>query len=151
MTSFQLTVTNVSHAGTLNTQNTSATPITSGKTWGGAVAYNSTSAQTIVAGNYNDLDGSNGDRTFETTGDIGIAGVFTPGAGVYSITNSTVDFNGSGSQTIPDFTFYYLKVSNAGIKYIPASTSVICQTIDINDNAGVEINADGGGQLNVIQ
>lgn len=151
MTTFQLIVTNVNHAGTLNTQNISATPISTGKSWGGSVVYNSASAQTIVAGDYNDLDGTNGDRTLATNSDIGIAGVFTPGAGIYTITDSTVDFNGSGNQNIPDFTFYYLKVSNTGIKYIPASTTVICQTIDVNDNAGVEINADGGGQLNVIQ
>lgn len=151
MTSFQLTVTTVNHSGTLNTQNTSASPISSGKDWGGSVAYNSTSPQTIVAGNYNDLDGTNGNRTFETSADIGIGGVFTPGAGTYTITNSTVNFNGSSNQNIPAFTFYYLKVSNAGIKYIPASTTVICQTLAINDTASVEVNADGGGQVNVIQ
>lgn len=151
MGTFQLSVTNADHAGILQTQNISATPITPGKIWGGTVAYNNTSAQTIVAGNYYDLDGTGGDRTLGTTADIGIAGVFTPGAGTYTVTNSTVDFNGSGSQNIPEFVFYYLKVSNAGIKYIPASTTVICQTIDVNDDAGVEINADGGGQLDVIQ
>ncbi|KMR62695.1 hypothetical protein EY01_15805, partial [Staphylococcus aureus] len=72
------------------------------------------------------------------------------GGGAYTITNSTVDFNGSGAQTIPAFTFHDLLVSNAGIKLIPASIIVACQTIDIKGNASVEINADGGGRLNVL-
>jgi hypothetical protein len=54
------------------------------------------------------------------------------------------NFNGEGVQTIPDFDFYYMIVSNAGIKYIPGSTTVSCRTIDIQDDASVEINADGG-------
>ncbi|MGD0038744.1 MAG: hypothetical protein ABSC53_15770 [Bacteroidota bacterium] len=42
-----LSVSSVSHSGILNTQNTSATPITSGKTWGGTVNFNGTGSQSI--------------------------------------------------------------------------------------------------------
>ncbi len=115
------------------------------------VNYTNAGAVTIAAVDYYNLDGSGGDRTLSTTGDIGIAGVFTPGSGNYTVINSIVDFNGSAIQTIPTFTFHSLKVSNAGIKHIPASTTVACQTIDINDDASVEINVDGGGKLNVLQ
>ncbi|NCI50311.1 hypothetical protein GWC95_10290 [Sediminibacterium roseum] len=115
------------------------------------VNYTNATSATIAAVDYYNLDGSGGDRTFATTGDIGIGGSFTPGSGNYTVTNSTVDFNSSGIQTIPAFTFYNLKVSNAGIKHILASTKVVCQAIDINDDASVEINADGGGKLDVVQ
>jgi hypothetical protein len=46
----------ISVNGTLLTQNTTATPLPTGKTWGGTVNYNSAStAQTIVAGTYQNL------------------------------------------------------------------------------------------------
>lgn len=139
------------HAGTLLTQNVSATPVSENVTWGGIVKYNSASSQSIVAGNYADIDGTGGDRILSSTGIIGIAGTLTIGAGTYTVTNSTVDFNGNTDQTIPDFDFYDLIISNNGTKYIPASTTVTCQSININDNAGIAIDADGGGQLNVLE
>lgn len=150
MGTYQLDVSTADNNGTLLTQNTSATPISAGLTWGGTVAYNSSAAQTIVTGNYYDLDGTGGDRTMSPDGTIGIADIFTVGAGAYTVTNSTVDFNGSGDQTIPAFTFYNLVVSNNGTKYIPAATSVVCQAVEVNDTAGIAIDADGGGQLNVL-
>lgn len=115
------------------------------------VKYTNANAVTITAADYYNLDASGGDRTLGTSTDIGIAGNFTPGDGTYTVLNSTVDFNGNGLQTIPAFTFHTLKVSNAGIKHILASTTVACQTIDILDDASVEINADGGGKLDVMQ
>jgi hypothetical protein len=148
---FTLAATNVNHSGILLTQNTSATPISTGKTWGGTVSFNSASPQTIVIGNYHDLDGTGGNRTLSTAGTIGIAGAFTPGAGSYTVLNSTVNFNGSGNQNIPNFTFHDLIVSNAGIKKIPGSIVVACQTIDITGTASVEIDADNAGRLNVLE
>jgi hypothetical protein len=116
------------------------------------VDFNGTGAQTIPALNYYSLSFSGaGTKTLTTAGSIGIAGIFTPAVGTYVITNSTVDFNGTLDQTIPAFTFHNLVVSNAGIKKILASITVACQTIDIADNASVEINADGGGRLDVMQ
>ena len=51
-----LTVTTVNNTGTIRTQNTSATPLSSGLNWGGTVNYNATTGgQTIVAGTYNVL------------------------------------------------------------------------------------------------
>lgn len=145
-----LSVTNVSHSGNLQTQNTSSNPITPGKTWGGTVLYTSASSQTIVNGNYNDLNSTGGNRTLSTTDTIGIAGVFTPGAGNYVVTPSIVDFNGNDDQDIPAFIFHVLMVSNAGIKKIAAGTVVTCQAIAIDEEASVEINADGGGKLDVL-
>ena len=44
----------ISNNGTIQTQNTSATPIPTGKTWGGTVEFNG-GAQTVRAGTYNNL------------------------------------------------------------------------------------------------
>lgn len=129
------------------------TPLTGTGTFTAAsstVNYTNAGSTVIAAYAYNHLNGTGGARALSPTGTIGVAGTFTPGGGAYTIVNSTVDFNGSGAQTIPAFTFHDLMVSNAGIKLIPASIIVACQTIDIKDNASVEINADGGGRLNVL-
>ncbi len=45
----------VANSGTIITQNTSTTPFPAGKTWGGNFEFTGTAAQTIVAGNYNNL------------------------------------------------------------------------------------------------
>jgi len=55
MSTKDLSVSTVSHSGTLLTQSTSATPITTGKTWGGTVQYNASSAQTVAKGFYNNI------------------------------------------------------------------------------------------------
>ncbi len=114
------------------------------------VNYTNAASTVIAAVNYNNLNGTGGNRTLASTGTIGIAGTFTVGAGVYTVLNSTVDFNGSGAQTIPAFTFHFLITSNAGIKSILAATTVTCQTLTINNASSVEINADGGAKLDVL-
>jgi hypothetical protein len=100
-----------SGSGTIQTQNTSGTPVPVGRTWLFEIVYNSSSAQTIVNGNYQNLTASGGNRTLQSSGTIGIAGIFTAGTGTYTVTGSTVDFNGSGVQTIPAMSFNNLSVS----------------------------------------
>src|SRR5439155_23162063 len=69
---------------------------------GSTVSFNSASAQTIPAINYNNLTStSTGGRTLASSGTIGIAGTFTVGTNVYTTTGSTLDYNGSSSQTMP--------------------------------------------------
>ncbi len=109
-------LTSITGAGTFKTQNTSATPIPSGKTWSGVVSYYSSSAQTIVPNNYNDLNAAGGNRTIDSSGVLGIAGLFTTGSGVYTVAGSTIDFNGNTAQTIPAFSFNNLKVSGGSTK-----------------------------------
>lgn len=111
MSSFQLTTSAVNHNGILQTQNTGATPISSGLTWNGDVLYNALSQQTVVNGNYTNLNLSGGDRILSSTGIIGITEVFTPGTGTYTVSGSTVNFNGSGNQLIPEFDFDNLIIS----------------------------------------
>lgn len=106
----------VTNNGTILTQNTSATPLPAGRTWGGLVNYNSSSAQTIVAGNYADLSAAGGNRTLAGSGTIGISGIFTHGAGTYTTTGSTVNFNGSGAQNIPALTYENITASGGNTK-----------------------------------
>ncbi|MEO8173358.1 MAG: hypothetical protein ABI581_09755, partial [Sediminibacterium sp.] len=115
------------------------------------VNYSSASSVVITALDYYNLDGTGGNRTFSTSADIGIAGTFTPGAGTYIVTGSTVDFNGIGDQDLPTFTFDKLIVSNAGSKKILASVTVTCKTMNVTDEASVLINGDAGGRLDVTQ
>ena len=85
------------------------------------INYNGSSSQTIGAANYYNLTSSNsGARTLASSGTIGVANVFTPGTNSYIITGSTVDFNGTVSQTIPAFDFNNLSSSNTGTRTLTA-------------------------------
>lgn len=55
MAAYSLSLTSVNNTGTIKTQNTSSTPISSGITWGGTVEYNAAGAQTVVNGTYTNL------------------------------------------------------------------------------------------------
>jgi hypothetical protein len=77
------------------------------------VEYYGTLAQSILAFNYGNLTSSNtGTRTLPSTGTVGIYGAFTPGTNSYTVTGSTVNFNGITAQTIPGFTFNNLIINN---------------------------------------
>ena len=81
---------------------------------GSTVDFNGATAQTIPAFNFNNLTSSNvGARTLANSGTIGVAGAFTQGSNVYTITGSTVNFNGVGAQSIPQFNFNNLSISGA--------------------------------------
>jgi fibronectin-binding autotransporter adhesin len=79
----------------------------------GTVNYDGNGSQLIGSQSYFNLTSSaSGARTLQGSGIISIAGVFTPGLNVYTITNSTVRFNGSAAQTIPAFAFFNLTTAN---------------------------------------
>lgn len=93
---------------------------------GSTIDFNGLGAQTIPLFNYNNLTSSStGERTLASSGTIGISGTFTPGTNSYTITGSTVDFNGSGTQIIPPFSYALLRFSNTGEKQIVSATEVI--------------------------
>ncbi len=83
--------------------------------------FNGAGAQTVPAFAYNSLTISGARTTNNVTlgnaSSIGVAGVFSPTAtfttGNYVVTNSTVDFNGTGAQSIPAFNFNNLTISGA--------------------------------------
>jgi hypothetical protein len=94
------------------------------------IDYTSSGAQTITSINYANINNSgNGDRILSNTGVIGISAVFSPGSGDYTVTGSTVEFNGSAPQSIPALA--------------PASEY---NNLEINNSTGVSIAAD----LNLI-
>ena len=80
---------------------------------GSTVNFNGAGAQTIPAFGYNNLTSSStGARTLASSGTVGVAGTFTPGTNAYTVTGSTVDFNGAGAQTIPAFAYNNLTSSS---------------------------------------
>jgi Calx-beta domain-containing protein len=92
---------------------------------GSTIDFNGAGPQTIPAFNYNNLTSSNtGARTLANAGTIGIAAVFTPGTNAYTITGSTIDFNGAGAQTIPAFNYNNLTSSNAGARTLANSGNI---------------------------
>ena len=120
---------------------------------GSTLDFNGSGAQTVPAFNYNNLTITlNGTRTITLAGSgtVGIAGTFSPAAGAtsYTLTGSTVDFNGSGAQNIPAFTFNNLTVTTSsktatgvinvnGIFTLNSSvlTTTSTNLLIINDNA----------------
>ena len=89
------------------------------------VEFAGPSAQTITAQNYGHLTSSaSGARTLAASGTVGIAGTFTPGANSYTITGSTIDYNGSTAQPIAAFNYNHLTSSSTGARTLAASGTV---------------------------
>ena len=92
---------------------------------GNTIDYNGSSSQTISAFNYNNLTSSStGARILASSGTIGIAGAFTPGANSYTVTGSTVSFNGTGAQNISGITYNNLSIDGSGIKNATGNITV---------------------------
>ena len=116
----------ISGTGNFTTANVSSTPVTADMAWTFTnFTYNSSSSQRIIAGSYVNLISINATRTLQNSGIIKISGVFTPGTGTYTRTGSTIEFNGSGSQTIPLFTYNNLISSNTGARTLPGGTITV--------------------------
>ncbi len=144
-------VLDMTNGGIINIQNgkwlhTAPATFTSGT---GTVAFNATNAQTIPAENFNNLTStSTGDRILASSGTIGIKGTFTQGSNIYTVTGSTVDFNGSGAQNIPGlitinsspYTNQYnvLKTSNGGTKTTTGDFTIL-DNIDIGTGSTLAV------------
>jgi hypothetical protein len=100
-----------SGSGILKTQNTTTTPLPTGRSWSMDVLYNSSNAQTVLAGTYANLDLTGGIRTLPD-GTVSISGIYTPTSSIVNIGLSTINFSSTSSQTIPA-TFYY-NLTNSG-------------------------------------
>ncbi|MGH9871612.1 MAG: DUF4214 domain-containing protein [Pyrinomonadaceae bacterium] len=70
---------------------------------GSTINFNGTGAQNIPGFNYNNLtsSGPTASRVLDPVNTIRIAGVFTPGTDIYTITGSTIEYNGAAAQTMP--------------------------------------------------
>ncbi len=89
---------------------------------GNTINFNGAVAQTVPAFNYHHLTSSStGTRTLAPAGTIGVAGIFTPSVNVYTITGSTVNFNGTIAQGIPAFNYYNLSSSSTGSRTLAAA------------------------------
>lgn len=113
------------------------------------VSFSSASSTNVPALNYYNLTLTGGARVFAASGEIGIANIFTPGAGGFTVTGSTVNFNGLGAQTIPAFTFNDLVLSGSGAKTILTATSVTVNQININD--GPTLDLPGTSVINITK
>lgn len=120
-----------SGTGVLRTAYTSTNAIPQNKTWSFTVEYNTTSSQTIVAGNYSNLSivgtRNSNSVTLQNGGTISVSNIFTPNVtfttGNYIVTNNTFNFNGD-VQNIPAFTFNNLTVSGTGNKSLNGTVQV---------------------------
>jgi uncharacterized delta-60 repeat protein len=104
---------------------------------GNTIEFNGSDAQVIPAFHYNNLKSSNsGTRILAPIGTIGVGGIFDPGTSTYSITGSTVDFNGTSTQNIPSFNYYNLTFSNTGQKNYGFATLGIAGDFTDNSTGG---------------
>lgn len=102
------------------------------------ITISSASAQTIPAFNYGNLNLTGGNRTLANAGTIGICGTFTRGAGTYTVAGSTVNFNGTGAQTIAAGIYNNLTISNsrgAAVATLPAGTISVAGVFDVSTYA----------------
>ncbi|MET3886003.1 HYR domain-containing protein [Niastella sp. OAS944] len=92
MSTFTLAGTSITNNGTINTQNTSATPIPSGQSWGGTINYNATTGnQTVVIGTYTNLTSGNTSGINSAAGNLVIDGILTTTAsGTLSLGTNTI-------------------------------------------------------------
>lgn len=140
LSSFTLTL---SGAGTPLVNNGTFTCSTS------TVSFSNAASTNIPALNYYNLTLTGGARVLANSGTIGIANIFTPGAGGFTVTGSTVNFNGMGAQTIPAFTFNDMVLSGSGAKTILTATTVTVNEININD--GPELDLPGTAVINITK
>ena len=134
---------NVTLSGTINVSgafNPSAT-FTSGAyvVTGNTINYNGTASQSISAPfTYNNLTISGArttnsislglNQTITVLGTFTASATFTTGGG-YTITGNTMEFKGTGAQTIPKFSYYNLKIdSTAGSRTLAVGTIYIAGT-----------------------
>ncbi len=75
------------------------------------VEFAGSGSQTFPAANYGNIVSSNSGARI-VNGSIGIAGSYTPGTNTYTVTGSTVNFNGTSTQTIPTCTFENIRINN---------------------------------------
>jgi hypothetical protein len=105
-----------------------------GGTWSGAagfvansgtIEFSGSASQVIPVLNYNNLSSSSsGSRTFPSTGTVGIAGTFLPGSNSYTVSGSTLSYNGSGPQPVASFTYDNLTTAAAGTKSLAGPVTV---------------------------
>ena len=167
MVTYDLGVTSVTNSGTIRTQDTGATPLTTGKTWAGTITYDATTGgQTIMAGAYATLNLSNTSGTDTLSGAITIAGNLAistgtlddssgnnyaisvagnwTNSGTFTARSGTVTLT-SGTHTISGNTTFYNLTVNASntVTFVHGTTTTVSSFI-ATGSAGntITINSD---------
>ena len=106
------------------------------------VDYDATAAQTVDALGYFNLtiEGNRGAASVTLgSGSVGVSGTFNPiatfSSGGYVTTGNTIDFNGSGAQNVPAFSYNNLTLSNAGTKTFASGTEGIAGVFTVSGTA----------------
>ena len=89
------------HQGIINSQNTSATPLSTAKSWGGTINYNAGGNQTVVSGTYTNLQLTNsGNKVFSAaitiSANIAVSGNAKADLATYTSSANTLSLGGSG-------------------------------------------------------
>src|SRR5205823_2272733 len=93
---------------------------------GSTIDFNGPGAQTIPAFVYNNLTSSNtGARTLQSSGIIKITASFTSASNAYTVTGSTVEYNGTSAQSMPASvtTYNNLTINNSAGVSLGATTT----------------------------
>lgn len=120
---------------TINGNVTYSSSSTPGLNCASTINIANSGSQPIPPFNYGNLNATGGDRVLSNTGTIGICGTFTRGAGAYTVTGSTVNYNGSGAQTISAGNYNNLTISNArgtANLTLPSGTISVAGTFDVS-------------------
>lgn len=112
---------------------------------GGTVGFTGSVSQTIPAYNYYNLvSSSTGQRVFASAGTIGISNSFTPGSNNYTVTGSTVSYNGSEAQTVAATAYNNLLLENRSTKTFAAGTTRIAGNLALTGSAIANAEANAG-------
>ena len=113
-------------AGSFSTSGTgilqTKSSIPSGITYTFEVDYNSTFSQTVVNGNYTNLNLTGGFRTFSNSGTISVSGTLITGSGPFTTTGSTISFN--DTLLLPNIVYNNLIIAG-GIMTTPTSLTIM--------------------------
>lgn len=107
-------------SGVINVAGTFTPPVNNYRysTFGNTINFNSASSQTIPGAFYYGTlsSSSTGARVLDPVNIIDVYTAFIPGTNTYTITNSTIRYAGSVTQTITAFTYNNLMSSGAGLR-----------------------------------
>ena len=132
----------VDNGGTYSHSTANSIPATT-KTFAAAstINYSSAGAQTVEALTYGNLTLSNtGTKTF-ANGTSGIAGTFTISGSATAQTlggTCTIDYNGSGAQTVRAIGYNNLTLSNAGTKTFASGVTTVYAAFTISGSAAAD-------------
>ncbi len=118
---------------------------------GNTIEFNGAGAQTVPAFDYHNMtiSGARGGNTvtMANSDTIGVAGSLTISASSvsYAVNGSIVDFNGSGAQTIPAFSYHSLRIS--GARTTNSVTLVSGDTISVADSLNIAASFTSGGYI----